>query len=153
MTGMTGSSANSQMVTGNSMGSPFDNILSGGGGSNDWNSGGGGLGGPAPSQDPLSNLMDSVNSLDPLNSMGKSLNEQVQDSSASHIQPDRFIFIFFCGIVSDELAGKQRQSERCDADAKQQPADGPAPSIHPAAASSSSQRHSCPAGSLVGSEF
>lgn len=66
-------SGNSQLATGNSMGSPFDNILNCG---NDWNSGGA-LGTAAPSQDPLSNLMDSVNSLDPLNSMGKSLNEQV----------------------------------------------------------------------------
>lgn len=80
MTGITGNSGNNsagQIITNNSMGSPFDNILNGG----DWNSvGGNGINtmNPAPNQDPLSNLMDSVNSLDPLNSMGKSLNEQVR---------------------------------------------------------------------------
>ena len=77
MTGMTGagssSSSSSQAVT-NSMGSPFDNIMSGGS-SNDWNA----MSGIGSSvQDPLSNLMDSVNSLDPLNSIGKSLNDQVR---------------------------------------------------------------------------
>ncbi len=77
MTGMTGagssSSSSSQAVT-NSMGSPFDNIMAGGS-SNDWN----GMSGIGSSvQDPLSNLMDSVNSLDPLNSIGKSLNDQVR---------------------------------------------------------------------------
>ena len=83
MTGMTGSSGNNsagQIMTNNSMGSPFDNILNGG----DWNSvSGNGMNtmNTAPSQDPLSNLMDSVNSLDPLNSMGKSLNEQVNQLS------------------------------------------------------------------------
>ena len=66
----------------NSMGSPFDNILNGG----DWNGVVVGassnnvmtpMSSSTQHQDPLSNLMDSVNSLDPLNSMGKSLNEQV----------------------------------------------------------------------------
>lgn len=69
----------SQPVTSNPMGSPFDNILSG----NDWNVGGNGMNSMSSttsSQDPLSNLMDSVNSLDPLNSMGKSLNEQVTET-------------------------------------------------------------------------
>lgn len=80
MTGMTGSSGNNsagQIIATNSMGSPFDNILNGG----DWNSPSGGnvmnTINATQNQDPLSNLMDSVNSLDPLNSMGKSLNEQV----------------------------------------------------------------------------
>lgn len=79
MTGMTSSSSNNstgQIMTSNSMGSPFDNILNGG----DWNTVGTGnmnTMNATQSQDPLSNLMDSVNSLDPLNSMGKSLNEQV----------------------------------------------------------------------------
>ena len=79
MTGVTNTSGTNnagQIITNNSMGSPFDNILNGG----DWNSvSGTGMStmNPTPNQDPLSNLMDSVNSLDPLNSMGKSLNEQV----------------------------------------------------------------------------
>ena len=76
-TGSSGSLSNNLVPVGaissNSMGSPFDNILNSG----DWN--GVVVGTPMSSsnQDPLSNLMDSVNSLDPLNSMGKSLNEQV----------------------------------------------------------------------------
>lgn len=68
MAGMTPGGGNAQAVN-NPMGSPFDNILG-----SDWN--GLAMGGQQ-NQDPLSNLMDSVNSLDPLNSMGKSLNEQV----------------------------------------------------------------------------
>ncbi len=99
MTGMTGSSGNNsagQIMTSNSMGSPFDNILNGG----DWNSvSGNGMNAvnPTPSQDPLSNLMDSVNSLDPLNSMGKSLNEQVIQFAiaSSTIQQRQLIFSSF----------------------------------------------------------
>ena len=87
MTGMTagsgsGSSSSSSAtnvgVVNNPLGSPFDNILG-----NDWSnaapsSAGIHSGIPQHSQqDPLANLMDSVNSLDPLNSLGKSLNEQV----------------------------------------------------------------------------
>ena len=59
-----GSSSSGAHLVSGSMGSPFDNILG-----SDWNG--------ISNQDPLSNLMDSVNSLDPLNSMGKSLNEQM----------------------------------------------------------------------------
>lgn len=79
MSGNSSSNNAGPSVTSNPLGSPFDNILSG----NDWNVGNGNSNGmnslssATPSQDPLSNLMDSVNSLDPLNSMGKSLNEQV----------------------------------------------------------------------------
>lgn len=76
MSGNSSSNNAGPSVTSNPLGSPFDNILSG----NDWNVGSNGmnsLSSATPSQDPLSNLMDSVNSLDPLNSMGKSLNEQV----------------------------------------------------------------------------
>lgn len=78
MTGSGGSNNSGQIMTSSAMGSPFDNILNGG----DWNTvGGSGMSGSTmsatQSQDPLSNLMDSVNSLDPLNSMGKSLNEQM----------------------------------------------------------------------------
>ena len=90
MTGMTTNNSGSSSsisnnvpigaTSSNSMGSPFDNILNGG----DWN--GVVIGASSnvmtpmssSTQDPLSNLMDSVNSLDPLNSMGKSLNEQVR---------------------------------------------------------------------------
>ena len=83
MAGMTGSSGTNVGVVNNPLGSPFDNILG-----NDWNStgssgasGSNGIHQTIPQhsqQDPLANLMDSVNSLDPLNSLGKSLNEQVR---------------------------------------------------------------------------
>ena len=79
MTGLmnNGNSSNSGNLVTSSMGSPFDSIMGGGNngssGTEDWN----GLTINPPNQDPLSNLMDSVNSLDPLNSMGKSLNEQM----------------------------------------------------------------------------
>jgi len=71
MTGNGGGGAVNVPVVNNPLGSPFDNIMG-----SEWNSQMNTL--PQQSQqDPLSNLMDSVNSLDPLNSLGKSLNEQV----------------------------------------------------------------------------
>lgn len=91
VTSSTGNSGNGQMVSSSSMGSPFDNILNGG---SEWN---GGMSGPGPNQDPLTNLMDSVNSLDPLNSMGKSLNEQVPSKV-------RYIFPLSFSICSPVMA-------------------------------------------------
>lgn len=109
MTGVTNTSGTNnagQIITNNSMGSPFDNILNGG----DWNSvSGTGMStmNPTPNQDPLSNLMDSVNSLDPLNSMGKSLNEQVSRTVLRLIRNGFIMFCLFC-LSIDELFSEQR---------------------------------------------